>query len=312
MEGITDIPYRKTIAELDPAWDYLCTDFYRVPTVGNIRPAHIIRHLGDLFYNDEKLKVKTIFQILTSPNAQTEQAVKMIQELAIPYLDLNIGCPSRKVNAHHGGSYLLTVPEDLQKIVKIIRKNFTGRFSVKMRVGYHDDSNFIENLKMLEGEGVELITLHARTKKELYKGIANWEYIKKAKETLSIPLVGNGDIWSTNDIDKVINKTMCDHIMIGRGALKTPWLASVYRNQLDKKSQQQFTEEMIGKYFDLLEKNYFEEMKDANLVLKRFKAVSRYIFDDFTNGEEIKKNCLRTKSLDNFKHQLTLIETLKF
>ena len=309
MEGITDISYRKAIVELFPEWDFVSTDFLRVPTVGKISKKMIIEHYGSEFYEQEILKEKTILQILTTPNAQTEECVKIINDLAFPRLDLNLGCPSRKVNAHLGGSYLLSVPSELLKIIRTIRKNFHYKFSVKMRIGYNDDSHFVENLKMLEQEGVDTVILHARTKKEMYKGVADWSYIKQAKENLNITFIGNGDIWVPSDIDRMVKETGCDHVMIGRGAMKTPWLAYLYRNNIhDKKQMVAFAKDIMPKYYQTLQNNYLAQKMSDEIVLKRMKAISRYLFDDFSNGEEIKKMCFRTTSLRDFNNFLRMVE----
>ena len=129
MEGITDPAYRKTVMELYPEWDMFATDFLRVPTEGYVTEKKVIEHFGEEIYNDTKLRDKTTYQILTTPRANTEQTLEVINSLEFKHLDLNIGCPSRRVNAHQGGSFLLTDVKLLEEVVSLIRKKTNKTFN---------------------------------------------------------------------------------------------------------------------------------------------------------------------------------------
>lgn len=306
MEGVTDEYYRNVIHELFPEWDTHTCDFLRVPSTNPYPIKHIKKHYGESILSSEALKNKTIYQILTSPGAYTAETVQSIAELGIPWIDLNLGCPSKTVCKNKGGSYLLSELAELQKIIKTIRENFQKTFTCKIRVGYQDDSNFTDILKLLEDEGVDGIIVHARTRNELYKGIAKWEYIKQAVETVNIPVIGNGDIWTTEDIDKHFEITGCHAIMLARSALKTPWLATLYKNgQLDTPSSRM---DYIISYFE----RFYEETQKQNLVeasrIKRLKSVSRYIFDDLPDPTMIKKRFLLSKS---FEEQMDILKQTK-
>lgn len=303
MEGITDPIYRSVVMKLYPEWDQFFTDFLRVPSSGFYSQKKIIEHFGKEIFENEALKKKTTFQILCSINSNIEHTIKQIKELGIEYLDLNLGCPSRKVNSHGGGSYLLSDLKQLQQIISEIRKNFDACFTVKMRVGFRNDELFEESLKLLENEGVNAVTLHARTRDQLYKGIANWDYIQKAKKTLTIPLIGNGDVWNVEDIQKMYGQTNCHSIMVARGALKTPWLATNLKKNISDSLQNR--KEMLIQYFHALELGYRSSYnwEDAQ-VLRRFKALSRYLFDDFDSSLTLKSAFLREKSLENFIERL--------
>ncbi|MBT3586792.1 MAG: tRNA-dihydrouridine synthase family protein [Halobacteriovoraceae bacterium] len=302
MEGITDAPYRRTILELYPEWDAVSTDFLRIPSQGSFSDKKILQHWGQYCQSNSDWAAKTTFQILAPVHAQVEQTVAQIQNCGIHSLDLNLGCPSRKVNSHGGGAFLLSTIPELKVLTALIRKNFKGTFSVKMRAGFRDDKNLLECLKVLQEEGVEAITLHGRTRDQLYKGVANWDYIKQAGDFLTVPLIGNGDVWSTSDISNMYHQTDCHSIMIARGALKTPWLAGQYRRGL-KESLFERTINLI-KYFDKLEENYRIDDFDEVGILKRFKALSRYLFDPFPNSHHLKSAFLRSRSLVQFRQLL--------
>ncbi len=306
LEGVTDEPYRKAMLKAFPEWDLFFTDFLRVPSVGKISAKHIIEHYGESILNDPKLREKNSFQILTSPNAQTLEVVKLINDLGFNHLDLNLGCPSNTVNSNFGGAYLLAHPVELEKILKNIRNNFKGTFTVKMRVGYKNDELFLDLLKLIEANGVEAITIHARTKSQLYQGIADWKYIKTAVENCQIPIIGNGDIWNLDDIDNIFNTTNCHSVMFGRSAMKTPWLALLYKEWKKGKIENDETfllferKKYLELYFEALLNEYKNFDWNEQRIHKRFKSFSRYIFDDLHNGEIVRGKFLRSECLNEF------------
>ncbi len=307
MEGITDETYRLAIMKAFPEWDYYGVDFLRVPSVGHYKDDFILEHFGKSIYSNKSLKDKTIFQILTSEKSNTEYTVKQIENLNIDWLDLNLGCPSKTVNSHGGGAFLLSKHTILRKIIRTIRNNFSKRFTVKIRVGYKSDENFLDSLKLFEDEGVDAITIHARTRDQLYKGIANWDYLKQATEFSNLPIIGNGDVWTTTDYNNFYKKTNCHSLMMARGALKTPWMASLLKSRIDENDLIELRKQQIKKYFTYLSEEFINKGLNEKTTLKRFKSFSRYPFDDFKNGTEIKSNILRTQSLEDFLNTLSNI-----
>lgn len=307
MEGVTDEAYRRTILKLYPEWDQLSTDFLRVPTNGLINPKMILEHFGKSAYEKESVREKTSFQILTSLRAQTTQVVEIIEQMGLAHLDLNLGCPSRKVNSHQGGSWLLSDHQALVSVLRDIRKNFTKTFTVKIRLGYQSTDNFEERLKIFEGEGVDAITIHGRTRDQLYQGVADWSFIKRATEVVTIPIIGNGDVWNVEDIDRMFGECNVYAVMLGRGALKTPWLASYYRSKSKIHNEEFLRQDRVGQlqlYFETLLQEFKREDRQSTNILKRFKGVSRYLFDDFDSPEEVRSRFLRSETLDQFRDHL--------
>ncbi len=310
MEGITDEPYRIALMKTFPEWDHFFTDFLRVPTVGKVNEKLILEHYGERIYHNPEWRKKNSFQILTTPRAQTEAVIDILESLKFHHLDLNLGCPSKKVNSHYGGAYLLSNHGELKKILSTIRSRFSGRFSVKMRIGYRDDKTFKETLKLIEDEGVEAITLHARTRDQLYKGVADWNYIKEAVGCVQIPLIGNGDVWIADDIESIFNETKCHSVMFGRSALKTPWLAKIYKDYLhdggfiDETFLLYERKKYLELYFESLLYEYRQINWQDNLILKRFKSFSRNLFDDYEDFEAIRGLFLRSESLEEFLNHL--------
>jgi tRNA-dihydrouridine synthase len=314
MEGITDEAYRIALLKTFPEWDQFFTDFLRVPTVGKISEKMVLDHYGPRIYQNSDWRKKNSFQILTTPKAQTLAVVEILESLKIHHLDLNLGCPSKKVNAHLGGAYLLSDHKSLREILKTIRANFSGKFTVKMRIGFRDDKNFLDSLKLIEDEGVEAITLHARTREQLYKGVADWNYIKEATSHVNVPLIGNGDVWIVEDIEKMFHDTKCHSIMFGRSALKTPWLAKIYKEHIEDGAHIDETfllferKKYLDEYFYALLKEFKEVGWSDDLILKRFKSFSRNLFDDYEDFETIRGSFLRADSLGLF---LELLEKLR-
>lgn len=298
MEGITDEAFRRTILKLFPEWDYLATDFLRVPSAGKYPMKHLIRHFGKKLFQDIKVQDKTMFQILTSHRAFTLEMVRQLEELQIPWIDLNIGCPSNTVCKNLGGSFLLTDLPKLQNLVKIIRENFSGRFSCKIRIGYHDTKEFEDSIRMLNDEGVELITVHARTRDDMYKLPARWSFIKRAVEISRVPIVGNGDIWETSDISRMFEETGCHGVMIARGALKAPWIAQDYRNQATYSEAQRF--QRIKNFLTEYKESLLAENITDRGLLKRSKSVTRFMVDGLNNSEKIRRSLVLSQTAPEF------------
>ncbi len=310
MEGVTDGPYREVIQRAFGDWDYYATDFYRIPSVGNIGMKALVKHFGEQYLKKASHTNQTAYQFLTSEIAQTDQAIGLISELDYHHIDLNLGCPSKKVNSNKGGAYLLSDLKALEKIITQIRNGFKNTFTVKIRIGYRDDSLFFDLLRLFEDCGVEGITIHARTRDQLYKGVADWNYIEKAVNFSKLPIIANGDIWTTEDIENIFDRCDPYAVMCGRSALKTPWLASIYKQyqgNLDFLSDEFLLKERaknLDIYFYELEKEYRKFGFIDNTILKRFKAFCRYLFDDYDNFEVIRGRFLRAQSIHEFRNHV--------
>lgn len=136
-------------------------------------------------------------------------------------IDLNMGCPAPKVVKNGDGSALMKEPETAERIINTMVESSTKPVSVKFRLGWDEENiNFLEIGKICEKAGVSFVTLHPRTRKAFYAGKADWDSIKILKEELSIPVMGNGDLFSKEDIEKMFRHTLCDGVFVGRGALQ--------------------------------------------------------------------------------------------
>lgn len=155
------------------------------------------------------------------------KAVEILNETEADILDINMGCPVPKVIKSQAGSFWLKDLNDSKEKVRAIVKASKKPVTAKIRLGWDENSiNVVETAKMLEEAGVSAICVHARTRSQLYTGKARLEYIKLVKESVNIPVIGNGDIKSLDDAINMLEKTGCDAIMVGRGALGNPWIFS--------------------------------------------------------------------------------------
>lgn len=299
MEGITDEAFRKTILKLYPEWDYLATDFLRVPSAGKYPLKHLVRHFGKELFEIPWVQDKTMFQILTSQRAFTIEMVKQVEELQIPWLDMNIGCPSNTVCKNRGGSYLLTDLASLRELVRNIRTNFSGRFTAKIRIGYHDTNGFEDSIRMLNDEGVEMITVHGRTRDDMYKVPARWSFIERAVQLSQVPVIGNGDVWSTTDIDRMLRETGCHGVMVARGALKAPWIAQDYKRAYFKPAPEESIKNIktfLYEYRTMLE----SENVTVRGLLKQSKSITRFMLENIPNSEQLRRKLVLSQTVPEF------------
>lgn len=299
MEGITDEAFRKTILRLYPEWDYLATDFLRVPSAGRYPLKHLVAHFGKDLSEFDPVKDKTMFQILTSHRAFTIQMVKDVESLGYPWMDINLGCPSNTVTKNGGGSSLLLDLATLRSLIKNIRENYSGRLSAKIRTGFHHTGEFEDSIRLLNDEGIELITVHGRTRDMMYKVPAEWKYIEQAVKISQVPIIGNGDVWGVNDIDRMLKETGCHAVMVARGALKAPWIAQDYkRAAFLETAQERFIK--IKKFFTEYRRELEAEYISDRGLLKQSKSVSRYMLDGIENGEVIRRKLLLSQTAPEF------------
>ncbi len=166
-----------------------------------------------------------VFQIFGSRESSFKEATKMLCSYGVKCIDINAGCPVPKVVRQGGGAALIREPERLFRIVDVVKSASTVPVTVKLRIGWDDSTiNVLYVVKKLEELGVDTVTIHARTARQMYSGKARWEWIRLVKEMVNIPVIGNGDIMNYCDAIRMFNETSCDAVMIGRGSLGNPWL----------------------------------------------------------------------------------------
>lgn len=155
------------------------------------------------------------------------QAVLKTMSFSPDFIDINMGCPAPKITNNGGGSALLKEPELISRIVEEVVKVSPVPVTVKIRIGWDSDTiNAVENAKRIEAAGASAITVHGRTRNQMYAPPVNFDEIAKVKQAVSIPVIGNGDIVDGKSAKRMLDRTGCDFLMVGRGALGHPWIFS--------------------------------------------------------------------------------------
>ena len=174
----------------------------------------------------EKGEGPVSMQVFGSDPETVALGAKTISEAGADIVDINMGCPVKKVVSSGDGSALMKDPDLAARVAEAAVNAVDGPVTVKMRLGWDEDSiNVVDFAKRIESTGVSAIAVHGRTRQQMYMGRANWDYIKAVKEAVkTIPVIGNGDITSPQDAKAMLDQTGCDAVMIGRGAHGNPWL----------------------------------------------------------------------------------------
>ncbi|GBU29491.1 dihydrouridine synthase [Treponema sp. R8-4-B8] len=168
---------------------------------------------------------KVVFQVVGSDIGQISNAVTLLDRLECAGIDINMGCSAPLIRKTGAGAAWMASIDRSGELISHIRPLIKRRLSVKLRVGYKDDFDYLVRFcRRLEAEGVELITLHPRLVKEKFKRLARWEYVGRLKQELKIPVAGNGDISSPEEIVRRATDGSCDAVMIGRAAARHPWI----------------------------------------------------------------------------------------
>jgi nifR3 family TIM-barrel protein len=204
-------------------------------------------------------------------------------------IDLNMGCPVKKVLKAKSGSYLLKDPDNIYEIVKAVVESVSKPVTVKIRLGQTKNTiNVLEVAKKIEKAGASAICIHGRTQSDLYKGKANYDYIKLVKEQVKIPVIANGDIKSIEDAEYVLDYTKCDAIMIGRSSIGNPWLIQNIVNHFEGKELFEPTDieriQMVKKHYELLKNEMGAKLAILNL---------RSLFSRYLKGLDVKEYKLR-------------------
>ncbi|MFA5185468.1 MAG: tRNA dihydrouridine synthase DusB [Patescibacteria group bacterium] len=166
-----------------------------------------------------------IQQLFGNDPDKLAEAARIVEELQKPDgIDINMGCPVRKITENFDGSSLMRDPERAVAIVKALKAAVKVPVSVKTRLGWSKDDEILEFAKAIEDAGADLITIHGRTKEQGYAGVANWEPIGRVKAQLSIPVILNGDVVDGASAKRALELTKADGVMLGRGALGNPWV----------------------------------------------------------------------------------------
>ncbi|MCP3781240.1 tRNA dihydrouridine synthase DusB [Paenibacillus sp. MZ03-122A] len=186
---------------------------------------HGNKRTREMLFVDEREKPLSL-QIFGGDRKSLVEAAKVVdQETNADIIDINMGCPVPKVTKCDAGARWLLDPNKIYEMVSAVVESVSKPVTVKMRIGWDSEHIYaVENARAVERAGGQAVSVHGRTREQLYTGHANWDIIKEVKEAVSIPVIGNGDVASPEDARRMLDLTNCDGVMIGRGALGNPWM----------------------------------------------------------------------------------------
>jgi nifR3 family TIM-barrel protein len=292
MAGVTDTVFRRFIRQMGGC-GLMMTEFTSAD--GMLR-AWNDKAKRYLYFEENEHPISA--QLFGSNPPVMADAARQIEQLGFDVVDLNLGCPAKKVVKCNGGSGLLRDLPLIRQIFEAVRGAINIPFTVKFRIGWNDEEVVcVELAKMAEDCGLNAVALHARTREQGYGGTARWEYIAALKDAVKIPVIGNGDIRSPEDAVRMIAETSCDAVMVGRTAASNPWIFRQIEQYTATGAYDEPTEadryRMIRTYFEMLVK---EQVVGAEGKMKQFAS---WFTHGVRNGAHLRKAIYEAKTREN-------------
>ncbi len=280
MSGITDTVFRRFIKRLGGC-GLIMTEF--VSSEGMLRQN--LRSQRYLYYTEEERPITA--QIFGADPDRLAEAARMIEDLGFDLIDLNLGCPAKKV-VKCGGSGLLRDLSLLENILKKVRASVAIPFTIKIRSGWSDeDIVAVQVARLAEECGVEALAIHPRTRLQGYSGRARWEFIQEVKATVRIPVIGNGDVFAPSDAQALHEQTSCDAVMIGRAAASNPW---IFRQMLDFFRSGTYVEPTEADRYHMI-RTYYQMLVDEDMpgAIGKMKQFASWFTHGVRNGSELRR-----------------------
>jgi nifR3 family TIM-barrel protein len=289
MAGYSDLPYRLICREFGSAMSY--TEFVSALALVN---GPNDRSLRMLRYRETERPV--VFQIFDNDEDRLNSAAQSLEKLGPDVIDLNMGCSVRHVSGRGAGAGLLRDPSKIGRIFRRLVQAVSVPVTGKIRLGWDEDSlNYIEVSKTLEDSGASLIAIHGRTQSQSYGRAANWDAIAEVVDQVQVPVIGNGDVRTVEDIDRMKAHTGCVAVMIGRGAIGHPWIFR-RRNREDIRFGEKAT--VVRRHFKLM----IQENGERLALLLMRKHIARYL-KGCPGIRDLQQQLVRVSSVSDF-HRL--------
>lgn len=280
MAGITDTVFRRFIKRLGGC-GLIMTEF--VSSEGMLR--HNLKSQRFLYYTEEERPITA--QIFGADPDHLAEAARQIQDLGFDIIDLNLGCPAKKV-VKCGGSGLLRDLTLLETIFRKIRAAVTIPFTVKIRSGWSDEEIVaVPVARLAENCGVEAIAVHPRTRVQGYSGRARWDVIQQVKASVRIPVIGNGDVMAPSDAAALHHETNCDAVMIGRAAPTNPW---IFRQMMEYFRAGAYAEPSDADRYDLI-RSYYAMLVEEDIpgAIGKMKQFASWFTHGVRNGTDLRR-----------------------
>lgn len=222
----------------------------------------------------------------------------------VDIIDINMGCPAPKIVKNQDGSALMKNPKLVRQILKEVKKVSEKPITIKIRMGWDQNSiNALDIAKIAEEEGIDALTIHGRTRDMFYSGQADWEFIAKVKESVDIPVIGNGDVFEPEDAIKLLEQTKCDAVAIGRGCMGNPWIFQRIKSLMEgKKQEKPKPEEVIAMAIKHL---YMVcHLKGERVGVKEMRKHIAWYLKGMKNSNEVKNTVNTMENKEDVKKAL--------
>lgn len=292
MEGVSHPEFRQLMAERGGI-GVVCTEFVRVSRAP----------LSDKAIRREVVKAPGVplsVQVMGNDEEKMAQAAAIAQQAGADIVDINLGCPAPKVVKGGVGSAMLKDPELLFRVLSAMRRNVSVLLSAKIRAGFDDAAHVLEIGRMIEEAGADFLVVHPRRRSDFFEGVSDWRIIRELNAALSIPVVGNGDCWYASDAVRMRAETGCAAVMIGRGALRNPWifqqLAAVVGEEPPVRPD---GDDLFGYLTQVIERylGYFRRSRMG--PVGRIKEILRFLGRAVDDGGKYRNRALREQTLDD-------------
>ena len=296
MEGITDRPFRGLIRE-QGGCGLTVTEFVSSEGIKRMDPKAWRQAELDPYERPVGIQIYG-----RSPERMAE-AAKICEGLGADLIDLNLGCPSKQVTSGCSGSALMREPDRAQEIFKAVKGAISIPMTVKMRLGWDEQRlNAPDIARRAEAEGAVMVTVHGRTRKQMYRGIADWSAISAVSDAVQIPVIVNGDILTDDDAIMALEQSGAAGVMIGRGALRDPWIFSRVSARLSgerfEEPSLESRQQVLLRYFDLLQQG----VKSERHALGRIKKVVGFFTRGLPYGDHLRDEIFHLHDLAMVYH----------
>jgi len=292
MEGVTDLTFRRLIRQIGGCGLFV-TEFIAAKNLTALVPMALRAAMFDA--DEHPISV----QVYGRDPELMGDAAKFVADLGADIVDLNMGCPSKKVCARSGGSALMKEPELARRIVRRMRAAVDIPFTVKMRSGWDaENKNAPELARMCEDEGADAVSVHWRTREDRYKGVRELETIARVVDALDIPVMANGDVIDVASARDTLDRTGAAGLMIGRGAIRDPWVFRRIDNALRGLPPVQVSldekERVLLGYYEALRPVF----RTDRAALGRMKKIARYFTGGLPNGAVLRQAIFHSQTVD--------------